>query len=186
MAISYKKNNEESVEETVITEPVVKQPKTKKKEIKTKEYHGDDLIPCRSITEGQLICCLGKDKDVYTWDGYGDVTEVTYDDLMSLRAKKSKFLFEPYFIIEDSELLEQPRWNTVKEFYDNLFTAEDIEEIVNLPLSQFKQVFKSLPSGFKEAVSVNVATQLEAGTFDSIQKVKYIDEIMDSELSMML
>ena len=41
-----------------------------------KEYNGDDLIPCRSMTKGELICVGKKSKETYVWADYGDITEV--------------------------------------------------------------------------------------------------------------
>lgn len=148
-----------------------------------KTFVGSDLIPCRSVTNGSLICTLGKDREVYTWEGYGDITEVTYDDLMSLRAKKSAFIFDPLFIIEDEDVINNPRWVEVKKFYDSLYDNEDINDILNLPIAQFKKVFNNLPKGLKDAVMTEISTQLDAGTFDSIQKLKYVDEVCGSDLA---
>ena len=182
--MAYKKvvKEEPIVEETV--EEIVKTEVPEKVEAKEiKKYSGDDLIPCRSVTEGSLVCRVGKDGDMYEWSNYGDITEVTYSDLMSLRAKKSPFIFDPLFVIEDEEVLEDPKWKNVREFYENMYAPEDVYDIINLPLAQFKKIFSSLPKGLVKAVLSQVSTQIENGTFDSLQKARFLDEVAGSDFS---
>ena len=64
------------------------------------------------MTKGELIYVGKKSGEVYTWEDYGDITEIEYQDLLGLRAKKSPFIFETLFVIEDEELLEDPSGKT--------------------------------------------------------------------------
>ena len=104
--MAYKKkisNEAETVEKDVeveVTENIEEKMKLKKAESKIvepvieREYKGDDLIPCRSMTKGELIYVGKKTKEVYTWADYDDVTEVEYQDLLALKSAKSPFIFE--------------------------------------------------------------------------------------------
>ena len=71
-----------------------------------KKYAPSDMIPCRSITYGELLLPGAKTKLLYTWANYGDVTEVEFQDLQALKSTRSTYLFKPRFIIEDEELVE--------------------------------------------------------------------------------
>lgn len=153
--------------------------------VKLREYKSDDLIPCRSITKGQLIYVGKKSGEVYTWEDYGDITEIEYQDLLGLKSKKSPFIFETLFVIEDEELLEDPKWKDVKALYDKIY-SEDVDTLIDMKLNDFKRVFPTLPSGLQRAVSAEVATQMDAGTFDSLQKIKVIDEVCGTDLSSIL
>lgn len=158
----------------------IEEPKTVRK------ISGDDLIPCRSVTSGELICNATRDGETYHWMGYGDVKEVTFSDLSSLRAKRSAFIYDPLFVIEDEDVLEQPRWKDVKELYEKMYSISDINDVLEMPITKFKKVFNDLPKGLKNAIKTEIATQIEKGTFDSIQKVRYVDEVCGTDLKCLL
>lgn len=173
-----KKSTQEKKSENTTT-VVKEQPK------EIRQYAGDDLIPCKSLTKGELIYVGKKSGEVYKWADFGDVTEVEYQDLLGLRAKKSDFIYKTMFVIMDEEVLEDPKWADVKKIYDKIY-SDNIEELIEMPISKFKSVFPNLPEGLKKAMVVEVGTQMEEGTFDSIQKIKFIDEICKTDLSSML
>lgn len=181
MAYTKKTNTEEKTVKTATEKTTSKTVEP----VKVKEYKADDLIPCRSMTKGELIYIGKKSGEVYTWEDYGDITEIEYQDLLGLRAKKSSFIFETLFVIEDEELLEDPKWKDVKALYEKIY-SEDVGTLIDMNLNDFKRIFPTLPSGLQRAVSSEVATEMEAGTFDSLQKIKVIDEVCGTDLSSIL
>lgn len=150
-----------------------------------KTFKDTDLIPCRSITQGELLFDAKKSGELYIWSAFGDVTEVEYRDLLSLRGAKSKFLFDPLFIIEDEDVLADPKWSNVKEIYDKMYD-EDVDAILDMPNNTFEKVFKTLPNGLQNAIKVTVTTRIEDGTFDSLTKIKIIDEVCGTDLKCLL
>lgn len=170
---------ENNVKTTVSREVVSEQPK------QIKQYSGDELIPCKSMTRGELIYIGNKTGEVYKWSDYGDITEVEYQDLLGLRAKKSDFIYKAMFIIIDDEVLEDHKWSDVKALYERIY-SDDIQTLIDMPIEQFKSIFPNQPDGIKNAMVVEVGTQMENGTFDSIQKIKFIDEVCKTDLSSML
>ena len=152
----------------------------------TKKFEQNELIECRSLVQGTLFM-PGKQSDIlYRWDGYGDVREVEYSDLYSLKSSRSPYIYDPCFQIENDELLEDPRWKDVKDLYDNLYDASDINQFLALSPAQFKKALSEVPKGLKTAIKIEVATRLDNGTFDSIQKVRAVDEICGTELEKMI
>ena len=100
MAYTKKTNTTETVKnESVKEEKKVLENKSKVTSV-VKEYNGDDLIPCRSMTKGELICVGKKSKETYMWADYGDITEVEYQDLLALKASKSSFIFDTLFLMQ--------------------------------------------------------------------------------------
>lgn len=150
-----------------------------------KVYKADSFIPCRSLTRGELIYVSKKTDNTYRWNDFGDVTEVEYQDLMGLRASNSGFLFKPLFVIEDEELLADARWKDVEALYEKI-QANDVETVLNLPSDRFDSVFAGLPIGVQNAVKSEIATRMEAGTFDSIQKIKTVDRVCGTDLICLL
>lgn len=155
-------------------------PVTHKKQ--SKKYDAHDLILVRSITQGTLLFPGKKSGILYRWESYGDLTEVEYQDLYTLKASRSGYLYKPYFVIEDQELLDDPMWKDLQKVYQDTFDISDIYSILNLPKADFESVLGKLPDGYKDAVKFEVAKRIDDGTFDSIQKIKSLDRICGTDL----
>lgn len=167
-------------------EPVVEKVTEAKKEIKKplpKQFNQNDLILCRSVTAGWLGVS-GKSGQYYIFMNAGDYQEIEYQDLFALKSKHSSYLYDPLFVIEDEELLENPRWADIKQFYEEkVFTNKDVDEVLNLPIDQFKSVLPKLPKGLAKTLQVRVATKIEDGTFDSLGKIKAIDDAFGTDFT---
>lgn len=174
--MATKKVNAEEVVETT-TEEVVK---TAPKKTTPKKFGPSDMIPCRSVCYGELIMEGYKTKLMYTWANAGDVTNVEYQDLQALQSRKSRFLTDPQFVIEDEDLVSQ--WSgMLKSVYDKI-DETNLEDIMKLPLSKFKARLKSSPDGVKNSIKRMAASKIHSGELDSISKIKAIDEILGTEL----
>ena len=167
--------SEESVAEKVV-EKVKKEPR---------QFNQNDLILCRSVTTGWLGCS-GKSGQYYVFENFGDECEIEYQDLFALKSRRSNYIYAPHFIIEDEELLENPRWADVAKFYEDEVYSTDIDEVLNLPPSNFKSALEKLPKGIAKSLQVRVAEKIEDGTFDSLKKIKAIDEVFGTDFRSIL
>ena len=178
MATKKTTTENEIVEENSVVEevkPVAKQPK---------KFAQDDMIPCRSVTYGELLLTGPKSKLLYSWANYGDVTEIPFQDLQALRSTRSSYLFRPRFVIEDEDLVEL--WaKDLKDMYDNL-VDEDVDALFKLPLNQFKSKLKKAPRGVQQAVKNIAGEKILNGSLDSLAKIKAIDEILNTDLKLYL
>ena len=175
------KNVVENTELEAIEE-VVETKKTKATVKTPRKYAPGDMIPCRSMTYGELLLTGTKSKILYTWANYGDVTEMEFQDLQALRSTRSSYLFKPRFIIEDPELVEQ--WdNDLGKMYKDIVDV-DVEDMFKLPLNQFKSRLKKAPAGVQQAVKNIAGEKILNGTLDSLAKIKAIDEILGTDLKL--
>lgn len=166
--------------ETEQTEVVTKIEEPKKA---PRQFNQTDLILCRSVTAGWLGLS-GKSGQYYVFENFGDECEIEYQDLFALKSRHSNYIYAPHFVIEDDELLENPRWTDVKKFYDEeVYTMEDVDMILNLPINEFKTALPQLPRGLAKSLQVKVADKIEDGTFDSINKIKFIDETFGTDFT---
>ena len=164
------------------TEEIVEAKKTKAATKAPRKYAHDEMIPCRSMTYGELLLTGTKSKILYTWANYGDVTEIEFQDLQALRSTRSSYLFKPRFIIEDPELVEQ--WeNDLGKMYKDIVDV-DVEDMFKLPLNQFKSRLKKAPVGVQQAVKNIAGEKILNGTLDSLAKIRAIDEILDTDLKL--
>lgn len=158
-----------------------------KKETKTpaespRKYKADDMIPCRSITFGELLLTGTKSRLLYSWANYGDVTEVEFQDLQALKSTRSSYLFKPRFVIEDEELAKQ--WNKdLGTMYKEIVDV-DVEDLFKLSPNQFKSKLKKAPKGVQQAVKNIAGEKILNGSLDSLAKIKAIDEILGTDLTL--
>ena len=66
------------------------------------------------------------------------------------------------------------------------YTMEDVDAVLNLPISNFKSALRQLPKGLAKSLQVKVASKIEDGTFDSLQKIKAIDEVFGTDFRSVL
>lgn len=176
---------EETVDSVADVETTVEKVEVKEKK-EPRRFAQNDPILCYSVTPGWLGVD-GKSGQYYTFEGLGDECEIEYQDLFALKSRRSAYLFSPYFVIADDDLLDDPRWKELKQFYDEkVYGKDDINEILNLPFTSFENTLKNLPKGLKKALCVQVAEKIEDGTFDSLKKIKAIDEVCGTDFHSIL
>ena len=146
----------------------------------TKKFNASDTIPCRSVTYGELVLLGYKSKLLYTWANSGDVTYVEYQDLQALQSRKSKFLTEPLFIIEDEDLAAQ--WSSMLKPIYSKIQEEDLEELLGLSPAKLKSRLQNSPEGIQKSIKSMAAAKIASGELDSINKIKAIDEALGTEL----
>ena len=174
-------DTENKVQATVDSETEVKKASSKKQ---ARKFASDDMIPCRSVTYGELLLEGFKTKTLYTWANAGDVTDVEYQDLQSLQSRKSRFLTDPLFIIEDEDLVAN--WSSMlKPIYDKVEEA-NIEELLKLPVAKLKNKLKASPDGVKSSIKSMAAAKIISGEFDSLSRIKAIDEVLGTQLITMI
>lgn len=171
-------NNTKSKKNDVVEETVNEFQKNE-----PRKFAQDDMILCKSVTYGELLLPGKKSKLLYIWSNYGDTTEVEFQDLQALRSTRSAYLMNPYFVIEDEELLEQ--WPELKNLYDKV-AALDVDNLFNLPINQFKKKLRDIPIGFKDPIKNIAGEKIRSGSLDSIAKINALDEILGTELKLMI
>ena len=168
------------------TKATTEKPAVEAKEVtkKKKTYEPEDLIPCMSIASGGLYLTGERSGYLYTWADYGDVVEVEYRDLNFLIRGNRDMVYKPYIVVEDDDIVAQnPK---LKALYDSMYSAKDLRAILKLPNAEMKSAITNLPTGAKEALKGMIATMIDEGTLDSVQKIQIIDEIFDTNLLLTL
>ena len=175
-----------TTKQDVIDESVVENvaPKKATSKPQTRKFDPTETFRCRSVCYGELILEGYKSKILYTWANCGDYTDVEYQDLQALQSRKSRFLTDPLFIIEDEELVEH--WGTLLKPIYSKIEEEDIEQLLKLAPTQLKKKLKALPEGIKESIKTMAAAKIMSGELDSLNRIKAIDEVLGTELMSMI
>ena len=170
--------------EEIIETEVVEAVKPAPKKVNKPKHDPSELILCRSVRFGGLRLIGPKTHMPYEWANEGDVREVEYQDLVSWRALRSRYLFEPMIIIEDEEIIEE--WKAdLGDLYDELQNI-DIKAMFKLPHRQFIAQLKKLPVGMKSTVQNMAYSMIQDRTLYDLRTIDAIDEILGTELKMMI
>lgn len=136
-----------------------------------------DLIPCRCVRPNKVVYYSTKTDTRYEWLGYGDIVDVDFADLSAFKSSKSAMLYEPKIVIEDEELYEE--WKHVLEpVYKEYLGIEDAVEIFSIPDSSFEHYLRTFPAPFKDIVKVTAMRMIKDGEFDSISKIRIMDDVL--------
>lgn len=178
---------DEQVEEQVSaeneTEKVEVTEKKATSKAKKKVFDPSEGIPCRSVVTGQMFLEGYKTKMPYQWADYGDVVDIEYKDLQALVQQKSGYVFNPFFIIDNDDFVEE--FPYLKKFYEQNYTVKELNEILQHPVEQMVSEIKSLPKSAIDTLMKIASNQVTLGQIDSVRKIKALDEIFDTDLNLL-
>ena len=170
--------------EEIIETEEVEEVKPAPKKVNKPKHDPSELILCRSVRFGELRLIGPKTRMPYSWANEGDVREVEYQDLVSWRALHSRYLFEPMIIIEDEDIVEE--WKAdLGKLYAELQDV-DVKALFKLPHRQFVAQLKRLPTGMKTTVQNMAYSMIQDRTLYDLRIIDAIDEILGTELKMMI
>lgn len=164
------------VEKAVEDVPVKKQEiKTEPIQKSTKVFQPDETIPCRSVTPWRLNMD-GVDKNtLYHWENFGDIEYVKYRDLQAKR--RTDFVTKPKIIIMDMDLYSQ--WNRelggCYKYFDGI---EYPEEYFDKSDEEFIDILRNASEYVKEVIKVTAVSMIKNENYPSVNKLKYIDDIL--------
>ena len=175
VAEAVKEAMKEVVKETIEeSKPVIVEEK--------KAFTDSDYILCRSVWSGGLNV-ISQSGNLYEFKDYGAECEINYRDLVTMIRRGSNHIFLPRFIILDEDFLED--FPTIQKVYGEMYTKEDLVEILDLPLSRMKTEIAKLPEATKNSMRNLIATQIANGRLDSISKVRALTEIFNSDFNLL-
>ena len=151
---------------------------------KAKRFDDRDLIPCLCAFPGSVGMTGKRTGNVYLWEDMGVIEYVEYQDLRSeVLNKKSSYIYKPLIIIEDEDfLLQNPN---LAEMYKDICSPDEIVlKLRKSSIDEMRRFILTLPSGIKENVKNIAATMIKEGSLDSVRKIKVLDEIFETDLTM--
>ena len=182
---------EEAVKETVAEavkeamKEMVKETIEESKQVTVEEkktFTDSDYILCRSVWSGGLNV-VSQSGNLYEFKDYGAECEINYRDLVTMIRRGSGHVFLPRFVILDEDFLVD--FPTIQKVYGDMYTKDDLVEILELPLSRMKTEIAKLPDATKNSMRNLIATQIANGRLDSISKVRALTEIFNSDFNLL-
>nr|DAT97374.1 MAG TPA: hypothetical protein [Bacteriophage sp.] len=152
----------------------------KEEVVKKKKFAPEELIPCVSITPGQLFFSGKKSGTLYTFADIDDVVEIEFRDLDYAARSSDKIMLKPRFIVQDSDFINLH--SKLDDIYSALHSTSDLESIIKMTPAKMEKIIPSLPLGAKDALRIIAATMVDKGELDSLQRIKKLDELLGTEL----
>ena len=170
----------EVVKETMEAKPVVVSEPVIVDEKKT--FTDSDYILCRSVCSGGLNV-VSQSGNLYEFKDYGAECEINYRDLVTLIRRGSEHVFLPRFVILDDDFLAD--FPTVQRVYGEMYTKDDLIEILELPVPAMRREIEKLPESTRSSMRNLAATLVANGKLDSIAKVRALTEIFNSDFNLL-
>ena len=151
----------------VVTEPVV-------------EITNETMVECRNGTAGNLI-----DKTTLNpgyngeWEAFGDVQEMEYRELVSMRGNQRRFFEENWILIDDPAIIKKLG---VERYYKNSLTTDNFNDVFTMPADEIKKIVPTLPGGTKDAIASEAKKKIETGELDSRSAIKALEDSLSVEL----
>lgn len=145
----------------------VKDTITNKERKKVEVVDPNALIPCRSLTTGNLIW------GSYVWEDYGAVIEVPMKELTRMRGTKPKFLRSLHMIIEDEKAVKELGLN---ELYEEVKHVDKLSELFELSISDLDYALDVLPSSLHKGIRIEAAKAIKSGTLANLNKIRLIED----------
>lgn len=151
-----------------------------------KVFKQDTPILCKSVRQNNLSYRSHNGIE-YRWTGFGDLREVPYSDIISMKARKSAYLYEPWLLIMDEDLMAQPDFQRdfgkINELYAEFDNPRDFFE---RPIAEIRASLVDVPRGLRDLIVYNAGQYINDGTLDRIGVINVLDEVFGTNLRMLI
>lgn len=156
--------------------------KSEKKKSKV-EIPSNTIIPVKSGVHGILTYSSKKTYGyIVDWDDYGSVEFLEYGELLSMRNTQRSFFENNWIFIEDTEDFtaeEIYRALAIDKFYSNIITGNDLDALFVMSPDDIKKTVSILSNGVKQNIAAVAKSKIESGEFDSINRIKALEQSLN-------
>lgn len=144
------------------------------------QNHVYDMVECRSGVSGNLIYKSSLNPGyVVEWSGLGEIQEMEYRELVSMRGNQRRFFEENWILIDDPAVIKKLG---VGRYYQNSLSTDDFEDVFNMSADEIKEIVPTLPGGTKDAIASEAKKKIDSGELDSRSAIKALEDSLDVEL----
>lgn len=168
---------------------LVKEEERPKKEIKkpkkiTRKYlrekYAGETIELMNVTNG-VVCYKTEKHDKFVWNHYGDVNDLTIDDILSM---PEEFLKTPWLVIIDNEDYEDLIIGLGLKNNSNIIElmeiSENVEELSDYEFEDFcKELSKQKNYQLFDNISSKVQKQITKGELKDYIKIARLEKVMN-------
>lgn len=145
----------------------------------------DVLVPVKSGVQGLLVYSSRKTGYQIEWDMYGAVEYIELGELLSMRNTNRSFYKNNWIFFEDTDeytAVDFYEFLDVAQHYENTIVGEDIETIFVKSLEEIRKIVEPLSRGVKDTIATKARLMIDSGEFDSNNRIRLLEELLDVEL----
>lgn len=150
-----------------------------KKSTSKKEIDRHRMIPVMNMTNGKLVYASKKSGAVWKWESYGDVDEIEFHEIQTMRTSAKMFISDPMIMILDEEVVS---YMGLDAFYKTLLELEELDKIFQMPNKDFEDLIEKAPRGIIVSIVSRAREKAEDDTLDSRWKVKYLNKKFNTDI----
>lgn len=169
--------------EKVETQEVEVVEKAKPVRNKRIEIDRNDMIPCRSVTNGTLVYISDRTKARFLWSEYGVVQYIDMGELLDMRASQPKLLNDVMIVIDDEEAVQ---YLGLTEKYESLANIDDLDSFFAKSEAEMKKILPKLPNGIKQSIATHARKLIDEGELGDLNKIRILDEHLKTHLKVFL
>ena len=177
--------NPQDIAKEEVQNKKVKEAKVARPEKVTKKYlrekYKDTTITVANATNGSVTYVSKKGGYPYIWSGYGDVDELTIDDLLVM---PKKYLTTPWLLIvnEDDDIIEGLG---LQEIYKHISILDEIDDIHNMDVDTLEKACKVFASkqnrDFLHQAASRIQELITNGDLVDYRKIQQFGKILGKE-----
>ncbi|MCY9737436.1 hypothetical protein M5X17_27425 [Paenibacillus alvei] len=169
----------EVVKEEVPVEDIVKEEKPQKKV--RKEIDRNEMIPCLSVSDGEVTYISKKTGLTTKWGEYGATEYLDVAELLTMKSQQPRFLTEPWIVIEDDDVAE---FLGLDKIYANIIDLDELEVFFRLPPHEIEEKLKQVPKGTKDLIAGKAREYVASDVLYDMRVIRVLDKALNIDLAM--
>jgi hypothetical protein len=153
------------------------------KRAKRVEIDRNEMIECRSATNGKLIYVSNRTSEKYLWDDFNAVVFIDMGELLTMKSSQPAFFNDVLIVLDDEDAVE---YLGLKKLYETVFKLDDLDAFFDQPINELAEILPKLPKGLQKTVSTRARKLVENGRLDSLSKIKLIEEKLGVDLQLFM
>lgn len=146
----------------------------------SRKITNDTMIECKNGVHGPLIYVSGRNAGyVVEWENFGEVQDIDYGELLTMRGSQPRFFRDNWILIEDAEILKKLG---VDRYYKNALTTENFDDVFHWSADEIRSKVATMSNGMKDSIRVRAKELVETGELDSRSAIKAFNEVLHCNL----
>jgi len=147
----------------------------------------ETMIPVKSGVQGLLVYVSRKTIGYQLeWESYGAIEYVELGELLSMKNTSKSFYINNWIFFEDTDNYSAQDiydFLDVSKHYKNIIMGEDLDELFKKTPDEIRAIVKPLSKGIKENIAIKARLLIDSGEFDSNNRIKVLEELLNVELN---
>lgn len=139
----------------------------------------DTLVECKNGTRGGLYYRSPRTNMEWEWTEFGEIQEIEYGELVTMRGAHRRFFEDNWILIEDSDVLKKLG---VERYYANALTTDNFDSVFSMKPNELRERLQTMSDGLKTAIHLRAVELAKEGTLDSISVVGVLNEVLGCDI----